>query len=453
MKFGKLLLSSLASLALLAGCNNKENTPEVAPSMTLDPETLSFENVLSEQRIKMTSNVDWTVSDIPSWITVKPTSGTASEEPVFVSVEVGTNDERAERSATLKFASEKISKTLKVTQKSANPTFDLSEKAFAAKPEAGSVKFEVRSNVAWTVSSDSKDFSVTPESGKGTAEVTVNYTANNNGGPRVATVTVSTTEDVTPNKYEVKITQEGVQPQFDVSVKELAAAVEGGEVKFNVTANVDWKVSSNNEAFKVSPAEGHGNAEITVTYPANETPEPVSAVITVTAQNTSVYMSKEVKINQPAGGGAKVDVLTPASLGIPNGGAFTNKADGFSASYSGNMMVNAGYSTFVFKKKNGMDKSGIYSSESAGKVKSIKVCWNTGTVGATLLVYCSNEPYKSVDDFYSTSYNPKKETGKIVFNWNPETTFEVPGDFKYVGIRTDSTLGDEFVDKIEITWE
>ena len=448
MKFGKLFLGSLASLALLAGCNNKENTPEVAPSMTLDPETLSFENVLSEQRIKITSNVDWTVSDIPSWITVKPTSGTASEEPVFVSVEVGTNGERAERSATLKFASEKISKTLKVTQKSANASFDLSEKAFAAKPEAGSVKFEVRSNVAWTVASDSKDFTVTPESGNGTAEVTVNYTANNNGAPRMATITVSTTEDVTPNKYEVKITQEGVQPQFDVSVKELAAAVEGGEVKFNVTANVDWKVSSSNEAFKVSPAEGHGDAEITVTYPANETPEPVSAVITVTAQNTSVYMSKEVKINQPAGGGAKVDVLTPASLGIPNGGAFIDvKADGFSASYSGDLKIANG--GFRFLKNEVFTKFGVFSSKSGGKVKKVSVTWNSEqklSGPAELLVFCSNDSFSAVGDFHQKTLQP---TGKVS---TEQTVFEVQGDYEYIAIRSDSNSSN-FVDKIEITWE
>ena len=57
MKFGKLFLSSLASLVLMAGCNNKETAPEAAPSMTLNPETLSFENVLGEQRVKITSNV------------------------------------------------------------------------------------------------------------------------------------------------------------------------------------------------------------------------------------------------------------------------------------------------------------------------------------------------------------------------------------------------------------
>ncbi len=452
MKFGKLFFCSLASLALLAGCNNKDNTPEVAPSMTLNPETLSFENVLGEQRIKITSNVDWTVSDIPSWITVKPTSGTASEESVFVSVEVGTNDERAERKATLKFASEKISKTLTVTQKSADATFDLSGKSFAATPAAGSVKFEVRSNVAWTVASDNEDFRVAPASGEGTAEVTVSYAANIKVLPRVATVTVSTAEDVTPNKHEVKITQEGVQPQFEVSAQEIAAAVEGGELKFNVTGNVDWKISCNNDAFKVNPVEGTGNAEIKVTYPENKSSEPVSAIITVTAQNTPVYMSKEVKINQPAGGGAKVDVLTAKVLGATSAcNPFNNvKGTDFAASYSGRLLAFGGVMTF--KRKNVTDILGVYSSTSGGKVKKITVAWSSATRSGTLLVYCSNEPYTALDDFYNTSYNPKQETGQIVYKGQPETTFEIPGDYKYVGIRTHDT-SEVFVDKIEITWE
>lgn len=449
MKFGKLFLSSLVSLVLMAGCNNKETAPEAAPSMTLNPETLSFENVLGEQRVKITSNVDWTVSDIPSWITVKPTSGTASEEPVFVSVEVSTNEDRAEREAVLKFASEKVSKTLAVTQKSANPTFDLSGKSFAATPAAGSVKFEVRSNVAWTISSDNKDFRVTPESGNGTEMVTVNYTANTNVVPRVATVTVLTSEDVTPNKHEVKITQEGVQPQFEVSVQEIAAAVEGGELKFNVTGNVDWKISCNNDAFKVNPVEGKGNAEIKVTYPENKTSEPVSAVITVTAQNTPVYMSKEVKINQPAGGGAKVDVLTAKVLGATSACKPFNDVKGtdFAASYSGRLLAYGG--VMAFKKKNVTDMLGVYSSVSGGKVRKITVTWSKAALNGTLLIYCSNVPYTSIDDFYNKQDSPKEETGKITVG---ETVFEIPGDYKYVGIRTDDT-SEVFVDSIEITWE
>ena len=92
---------------------------------------------------------------------------------------------------------------------------------------------------------------------------------------------------------------------------------------------------------------------------------------------------------------------------------------------------------------------GVYSSVSGGKVRKITVTWSKAALNGTLLIYCSNVPYTSIDDFYNKQDSPKEETGKITVG---ETVFEIPGDYKYVGIRTDDT-SEVFVDSIEITWE
>lgn len=185
-----------------------------------------------------------------------------------------------------------------------------------------------------------------------------------------------------------------------------------------------------------------------MTYPANETPESVSATLTVSAQNISTAIEYTVKINQPAGGGEKVDLLTPGSLGISYGGSFEDVADNFAAAYTGNVRASGIY--FDFPKKYMFEKFGIYSSKSGGKVKKIAVVWNdenqSWNGNAKLLIFCSNEQFTSVDEFHAKGLEP---TGEV--SYEGPTVFEVPGDYKYVALRSDSE--NNYIDKIEITWE
>ena len=67
----------------------------------------------------------------------------------------------------------------------------------------------------------------------------------------------------------------------DVTPSELTATAEAGTTTFNISSNEYWMIESNNPAYTVSPEEGTGNATITVTYPANESEEPVEVSFTV----------------------------------------------------------------------------------------------------------------------------------------------------------------------------
>lgn len=67
----------------------------------------------------------------------------------------------------------------------------------------------------------------------------------------------------------------------DVTPSKLNVPAEAGTTTFNISSNEYWMIESNNSAYTVSPEEGTGNATITVTYPANESEEPVEVSFTV----------------------------------------------------------------------------------------------------------------------------------------------------------------------------
>ena len=93
---------------------------------------------------------------------------------------------------------------------SSTPNFDVTEaeKGISVGAKATSATINVRGNVAWTATSDNTAFVVTPASGEGAAQITVEFGENSSTtDARVANITVSTTANVTVKSFTVKVTQ------------------------------------------------------------------------------------------------------------------------------------------------------------------------------------------------------------------------------------------------------
>ena len=119
MKIAKLLLYSVASALVLAGCTeNEEDFGD--PSINVNPAELSFGQEGSSNTVALVATRDWTVTVEPSdadWITVEPSSGDASTDAQTVTVTVLENT-GANRTATVTFAANNgtVSAPLEVTQ-------------------------------------------------------------------------------------------------------------------------------------------------------------------------------------------------------------------------------------------------------------------------------------------------------------------------------------------------
>ena len=100
----------------------------------------------------------------------------------------------------------------------------VSTTALSAAADATTATFDVKANVAWTVTSDNAAYTVEPASGNGNATVTVKFAANTEEADKVVKITVSTTADVATKSYTVVLTHEG---KNSASGTEITLAIEG----------------------------------------------------------------------------------------------------------------------------------------------------------------------------------------------------------------------------------
>ena len=90
---------------------------------------------------------------------------------------------------------------------------------------------------------------------------------------------------------------ENTTPRLSVSTETLNVGAAAGATTFEIKSNVDWTVTSSDEAnFSVDKKTGNGNATITVTYTANDSETERPAKITVETENAEVA-TKSFTIN------------------------------------------------------------------------------------------------------------------------------------------------------------
>ena len=121
MKIRKLFFGMIAAASVLASCQEKEENLG-APEITLDPATLEFGQQggdANSKTLTVTSTRDWTIEqdEKDEWVTISPSSGSASSEPQTVTVTV-TDNTSSDRTATIKFTAVNgtVSKNLTVKQ-------------------------------------------------------------------------------------------------------------------------------------------------------------------------------------------------------------------------------------------------------------------------------------------------------------------------------------------------
>lgn len=143
------------------------------------------------------------------------------------------------------------------------------------------------------------------------------------------------------------------------------------------------------------------------------------------------------------------DVLTWEAMGLDGSGNdysdFTGIKFTSSAVYACNASSGKGQYIQLRSKNN---NSGIITTSSGGRLKSVTVEYNEATTGdRSLEVYGANTPYSSPADLYGDAKGEK--LGAIALGG--ESTLKVEGDYAYVGLR--SANGAVYMDKITIVWE
>lgn len=170
----------------------------------------------------------------------------------------------------------------------------------------------------------------------------------------------------------------------------------------------------------------------------------VKAIAIKSGMNNSEIASENVAYYSSTTG-EKKDIIT-ASMLAATGTSYTTfsgvsyEGTGHSdAVYAGASALNEGNIQLRSKSSD----SGIFTTTSGGKVKSIKI--NVASGSNAIDVYGKNSAYSTVNELYNTS-NQGTKIGSV----SATGTITVDGDYEYIGIRSNN--GAVYISSIEITW-
>ena len=243
-------------------------------------------------------------------------------------------------------------------------------------------------------------------------------------------------------KSDLTITEPA--PFLSASPTETSVPGKTTSVSWAITSNTSWTITPG-PGVTASMTSGSGNADITLSFAANEG----SGVKTYTATASATGCDDvTITITQQAANSSSgtTDVITSSKLSATSTTYtdFSNVAVGPKARYAGNSAKSSSGGVML-RTKNA--NSGIVSTTSGGKVKSVKIVVESGS--NTIDVYGKNTAYGSAGDLYSANTQGTKigslsASGTIDF-----TTLE--DQYTYIGIRSNN--GAVYITRIEIVWE
>lgn len=141
------------------------------------------------------------------------------------------------------------------------------------------------------------------------------------------------------------------------------------------------------------------------------------------------------------------DVLTQATTGVTgtNYTSWSGKTLNSAAVYAGQ---SAGGNNSIQLRSNNSN-SGIITTGSGGKVKSVTIAFNSNTAsGRTVDIYGKNTAYSDPTDLYNSSTRGTK-IGSIIYGTS--TSITVNGDYAFIGLRSNS--GALYIESLTIVWE
>ena len=342
----------LAAL-LLASCKKE-------PFLTLSgPASVELSADGGSGTISFTGNNDWTASSSDSWVTVSPSSGTASDGPVTVTVKAAANTTFEDRSATVTIRSEGLTQSVTVRQ-SANLGVVVPTKSYPIASDARTIDVEVQANVEYSVSVS--DSWIKQAGTKGLTSKTLSFAVEANGtyDARSATITI---KPQSGEAQAISVTQ-AQKDALLVSNASYSMPYGGGEIDVKVESNVEFEVKSGVDWIQYVQTKGLSTSTVVLKVSENGTYKAREGKVTLAQKGGS--LTKTVTVKQAGRVAVTGVTLNKTSLKLMVGETVTLKA--------------------TVKPDNATDKSVTWSSD---KTKVAKVDKNgkvTAVAGGTATI-------------------------------------------------------------------
>jgi len=250
----------------------------------------------SSVSVEVNSNIVWNASSDHTWLKVSPKSGSGNQSLIFTTA--SANTEIAPRSATVTVAGEGVSPQLITVIQAAGDTVLTVDSTTVdiGYAEGSTVSVQVISNTTWKAQSDQPWLTPNPVLFEGNTDLI--FTANENPNDFTRTAKISVMAPGAETKT-ITITQ-AAKPALNLMTDTLLIAKEEGSTVtlFIISANVEWRVESEEPWLSVDPESGFFDGTLTLTATANPGVGKRSSVVSISADGVGV---KQVVVIQEAG--------------------------------------------------------------------------------------------------------------------------------------------------------
>jgi hypothetical protein len=245
-------------------------------STSITPAFQSVRDWSGNYIISIESNTHWQVTGLPAWVSSSPMSGSGSGAAV---ISYQANTSTSSRSATFTIGTQNHT----ITQSGAVQHMDINPMSRTVNSLSGNYEITINSNTSWQVTGLPDWASANPTSGVGNGAVTITYMHNPKTTLRSATLEIGGLIHT--------LVQAGASGNTEITPLIQNVGGESGTYTISVTSNTSWQVEFIPEWVSVTPRNGNGNGTLIITYLANSTTEPRSAVLRIGGKDHTIFQN------------------------------------------------------------------------------------------------------------------------------------------------------------------
>lgn len=300
-------------LISLAFCISLFISCQQAPMLSVSgPRSYTFTRDGGTQSFSFTCNRDWSISTTEGWISVSPSSGTASEEGITVTIKCNPNSTYDPRTATLTVMAEDLAETITVNQETGIGLL-VSPKTFELTNAKQVIEIEVQKNVQYSVAIDDESSQWIKQGGTKaltTDNVTFTIEENTSYDNREGKIVF---KQLDGNLIETVTVRQSQTNGLFITTPTYNLSNEAHSLSVEVKANVEFEVTSQANWIKYIETKALNASTISLTVEANNTYDNRTGTILVKQINGNLIGT--ITINQK-----QVDYLSvsPTTFDLSN---------------------------------------------------------------------------------------------------------------------------------------
>src|SRR5436305_11668223 len=126
---------AIINILVLTSCHKKDTPAPVSLTLAADKTSITGSASAGKDSVQITSNTNWSISNIPSWATVTPSSGNGNTK---VYINYTANTETSSRNVTLTLKATGVNDiNINITQAAFNPALTADKISFTERSSAG----------------------------------------------------------------------------------------------------------------------------------------------------------------------------------------------------------------------------------------------------------------------------------------------------------------------------